>query len=248
MARRIVRRDLASLLAKVARVNKATWRRRLLWAFGISLALHAVFAWLYPANLTMAEPNTEFFSLCTPHILRITRLERPRVPVHPHRIVPQRGLPHQELAVIAPHATPRPVTGNRSPATRPPSSAPSPQPTPRATAAPIAAVTTAPSAQPVAVAAVGQETVVDRGFLPLDVIQAHPVLDEKTLRQLVALGVHVKLIVDVSDAGHTLAISFIPPLDAATQLRITTLLETADWDPSFCGAGIPCAGRATIVL
>ena len=122
-----------------------------------------------------------------------------------------------------------------------------------AVAAPVAvssgtgAPQTTPTPQPVRkIASVARDAVV--GYLPLGAEQHDPVLDPSVFKALVALGVHVTLLVTVGDDGHTKQVVFQPPLDAATEADIGALLANARWDPSVCGGGIPCLGRATIKL
>jgi len=111
-----------------------------------------------------------------------------------------------------------------------------PIPTPRATAS--------VDARDVATQTVRQ---VAGGFMPFGADNP-PVLDPDARKQLVAMNVHVTIKVTVTDDGHTKSVSFDPPLGKALETQIQTLLAAANWDPAYCGGGIPCESQTTIKL
>lgn len=111
-----------------------------------------------------------------------------------------------------------------------------PEPTPHATAS--------ADAREVAKQTVRQ---VAGGFMPFGSENA-PVLDPDARKQLEGLAVHVTLHVVVTDDGRTKSVSFDPPLDRALEAQIQTLLAAANWDPGYCGGGIPCESQTTITL
>ena len=86
------------------------------------------------------------------------------------------------------------------------------------------------------------------GYLPFGARQAEPVIDARTARRLRALGLHATMTVRVDGNGRVLALSFAPPVDAASRTRVFALLAVASWDPAVCGGGIPCTGETTIRL
>lgn len=86
------------------------------------------------------------------------------------------------------------------------------------------------------------------GTMPFGADQP-PTLDPSVLSQLQKrFAVHVTLIVDVGEDGHTKNVHFQPPLDAQTETAIRALLADANWDAAVCGGGVSCAGQATIRL
>lgn len=224
-------------------------RRPLEAALLASLLLHGTAALFVPAVVASSRDQT-LETLAFSPVERIVIQTRAKPP-------------HPRAAKAAAHA-PQPV---RSPA---PAGTALPRITHRiakkparvlaVAAAPVAAVaapvavssgTGAPQAMPTPqpvrkIASVARNAVA--GYLPLGAEEHDPVLDPSVLKALVALGVHVTLLVTVGDDGHTTKVVFQPPLDAATEADIGALLATARWDPSVCGGGIPCLGRATIKL
>ena len=85
------------------------------------------------------------------------------------------------------------------------------------------------------------------GFMPFGA-DADPVLDPKALGQLQALGLHVTLTVTVGDDGKTKSVNFHPPLDPQLEAQVRALLATANWDPAYCGGGVPCQKDTNITL
>jgi hypothetical protein len=115
------------------------------------------------------------------------------------------------------------------------------------------ATATAPANAPVPATPAPQDVAVanerdTNGYMPLGAEAPEPVLDPDVHKALAALGVHVTLIVTVDESGHTKNVRFNPPLDAAVQQRILSMLASASWDPAICGAGVACEGTATITL
>ena len=215
-----------------------------------SLLLHVGAALFIPATVAVSTDRTVetlAFSpteriVIEPRILAV----KPR-PTHTHTAAPRRRgkpapVPRAERPAIY-----RPL---RQPVAVPVASVHAPQSTiavqatiPKATGTPA----TTPTPTPVVkLASVAQNAVI--GYLPLGAEQQNPVLDPHVLGALRALGIHVTLIITVDDNGKTGHIDFQPVLDAATEARITTLLQSARWDPSVCGGGVPCSGQAKIAL
>ncbi|MHB8145699.1 MAG: hypothetical protein ACYDGM_00355 [Vulcanimicrobiaceae bacterium] len=225
-------------------------RRPLEAAVLASLLLHGTAALFVPAVVASSSDRT-IKTLAFAPIERIA-IETPAKPVHsraskatvlvptpariprPARTTPRRNVTHR--------AAQRP--SRIRPAIAAPVAEAAVQPAmPAGTGAPQAT----PTPQPVAkIASVARDAVV--GYLPLGAEERDPVLDPGVFKKLAALGVRVTLLVTVGDDGHTKRVVFQPPLDAATEANIIALLATARWDPSVCGGGIPCQGRATIKL
>jgi hypothetical protein len=86
------------------------------------------------------------------------------------------------------------------------------------------------------------------GYMPFGAAEPVPVLDPNARHRLEALNVHVTIVVVVGDNGRTKSVSFDPPLDKALEGQIQTLLASANWDPAYCGGGLPCEAAATIKL
>jgi hypothetical protein len=86
------------------------------------------------------------------------------------------------------------------------------------------------------------------GYMPFGATDPVPVLDPGARRRLEALDVHVTIVVVVSDSGRTKSVRFDPPLDKTVEGQIQTLLASANWDPAYCGGGLPCEAAATIKL
>jgi hypothetical protein len=84
--------------------------------------------------------------------------------------------------------------------------------------------------------------------MPFGADEPDPVLDPKSLKQLQALGVHVTLVVTVGDDGKTKRVDFHPPLDPQIEAQVRALLVAANWDPAYCGGGIPCQKDTNITL
>lgn len=68
------------------------------------------------------------------------------------------------------------------------------------------------------------------------------------LEALRRLGVHTTLTILVGEDGKTESVAFSPPLDPQTETAIESALDGANWDPAYCGGGIPCAKKTTIAL
>ncbi len=85
------------------------------------------------------------------------------------------------------------------------------------------------------------------GFMPLGASDV-PVMDPGVLKQLQTLGIHVRLTIVVDENGKTKGVTFNPELSSALETSIRSILASAQWDPAYCGGGIPCEGTATITL
>lgn len=215
-----------------------------------SLMLHLFLAYVMPtfAWIAQAGPPIEVISLT--RVMRITvqtpkplihqpLAQAPHVAAVPHvaKPAPQHAAPSQQLRTV-----------------KNPTSTHTEAPNLGATTTTGASIGTPASAapQPAATAQIQQSAVASRrvsgGELPLGAEQPDPVLDPNVRKALAALNIHVTLVVTVGDDGRTKSIVFQPPLDAATESHIQTLLADASWDPAVCGGGIPCEGRAVIKL
>lgn len=223
-----------------------------------SLAIHALIALMIPALVQIAATQP----LETITFVRIThvaaaRAANPRPPSHP--AAPKR-IAQQVVAAV-----PKP---KRAPATRPaPHAVASAVPVFRAAAPPrraavTASVTTTPTSAPhvalpipkaTAAPAPVKESVpsegahIVTGYMPFGASD-QPALDANVHRQLAAMGIHVHLTVIVGDDGRTKHIDYRPPLDATQRAKIAALLANANWDPAYCGGGIPCQSTAEIDL
>lgn len=89
----------------------------------------------------------------------------------------------------------------------------------------------------------------DRGGVMPPGYYSPPVLDPGVRSQIAKLAAaHVTLTVVVGEDGKTKSIAFAPPLDAATEDSIRSMLASAAWDPAVCGGGVSCEGTAVIRL
>lgn len=208
-------------------------------ALGGSLLLHAICAFLIPpltSRPSLDPVETISFARVRPlqivHHPVAVRKATPRPTRVAHTVLTTIGpgpaqQPHEppiQAARVASVAIAQAVVGKPSPM---------PQPTTPATVA----QQTAPPAQPVA-----------GGYMPFGADEPDPVLDPKSLKQLQALGVHVTLIVTVGDDGKTKSVDFHPPLGPQLEAQVRALLVAANWDPAYCGGGVPCQKDASITL
>lgn len=218
-------------------------RRRTSVALGASLALHLVLLALIPSLVAVRSRRP---SVATLSFARIARIELARAPRTPQ---PRRRPPQRVTAPVLPHpvsakARPRPIPSSQPPA-RLVAVAPvaaSPSPLPSASPGPVA------TASPIPVRLASTERLDRGGYLPFGVRQAEPVLDARTARRLRALDLHATMTVRVDGNGRVLALTFAPPVDAASRTRVLALLADASWDPAVCGGGLPCTGETTIRL
>jgi len=252
-------------------MTAATWERNqpLRRAFGASVALHVLLALLIPTYIVQQSGALEpIETLSFAKIIHI-RLQRPEVtrtlpvaiPKTAHRARVTFGRVRSELSVHStrPAIRPKPQTGPRGALAAAPkpvteSSAPLYAQPPRQEALNSvrpqhAQATAAPAPQssvaPLDVSGTGTS---DRGgVLPFGAQQS-PALDAAARAQLEKLGVRVTLIVTVGDDGHVKNVVFQPPIDAATERAIHTILAKANWDAAVCGGGVSCEGVATIKL
>ncbi len=209
-------------------------------AFAASLALHLVLIALLPSLVAVRSRRPSVATIAFAQVARI-ELARARrspqparspVPAHPRPVAPAPASirPARHRAPVAS----APIALAIAPAS--PSPAPSATPGPAATASPA----------PVRLASTER---LDRGgYMPFGASQREPVLDDRTARRLRALALHATMRVRVDGNGHIVALSFTPPIDAASRARILALLADASWDPAVCGGGIACTGETTIRL
>jgi hypothetical protein len=218
-----------------------------------SLAAHGLAALLIPALVWTASESAPVETISFVHVARIQVLRPPQRLPQPRAIAPQRSpvraidlATRMELARTQPHrpSSPPPERASKT------SSAPNLSTVARTgdgvadNAAPAPQTTATPQARLVS-STVGRDT---GGYMPFGAQEPVPVLDPATRGQLASLGVHLTLIVTVSEDGHTKNVVFDPPVDSQLESRIQSLLADASWDPAVCGGGISCEGRATIRL
>jgi hypothetical protein len=238
-------------------------------AFGVSLAVHALVALLFPLFPANVPPGPEAVeTLSFAHIAHV-HIERhaDRRPLPVAMPVTKRRSPrvtfqrkHTELSAK-----------NRNPITRPTAMAgpqgivaAAPQVVPQRQSAPL--IVRAPGTQPprdqtlqhrpgpspnpqgtsdVAMTGAG---LTDRGGVSPFGAEQPPILDPRVKNSLKQLNVHVTLLVTVDEDGHTKKIEYHPPLDTQMQHAIETLLTKATWDAGVCGGGVSCESIATIKL
>ncbi len=209
-------------------------------ALAASLALHLGLIALLPSLVAVRSRRPSVATIAFAQVTRIElartrRTPQPRsspTPAHPRPVAPApaslRPAPHRATIASAP------IAHTAAPA--PPRPAPSATPGPPATASPM----------PVRLASTER---LDRGgYMPFGARQAEPVLDERTARRLRALALHATMRVRVDGSGRIVALSFTPPIDAASRERVLALLADASWDPAVCGGGLACTGETTIRL
>jgi len=239
----------------------------------LSLGLHTVAALLFPTLATSPKPSAQTLTTISyqravrialqsrpapaqrPPTVRARELTVPRVVVR-HAAAPTHKAPSTKPR---PHAIVKPTPGmtktTRAFALGTPTASPVPQsPAPVAHAKRPAPSTAAPSAAPASSSkerhevpnAQGSGTRSGIGMFGevQDPALAKPVMDQLLRR----FKVNVTLVVTVGDDGKTKQIEFRPPVTAAVENQIRTLLADANWDPALCGGGIACEGKATIKL
>ncbi|HEY5340936.1 MAG TPA: hypothetical protein VIK27_07915 [Candidatus Aquilonibacter sp.] len=223
-------------------------RRRLLGiALAGSLLLHALCALLMPslaANPGLTAVQT--VSFVRARRIDVVRHDLPprRSTVAPHSVAgialsPQRighrqkshtaEVAPRELSALVTPAAPAQISAWGDPHAGVASSSPAP--------APAVQAQSTPSANPAA-----------GGFMPFGADEPDPVIDPKSLAQLHALGVHVILTVTVGDDGKTKIVNFHPPLDPQLESQVRAVLLAANWDPAYCGGGVPCQKDTNITL
>lgn len=244
---------------------------RLLWqALAVSLALHLVLALLLPVWTAGQSGGLQPVESIT--LARIIRVEvqRPSAASLPVAVPQTKRInahvsfarARSELTANRPKRKPRPLpqTGPKGGTiAAAPRHVANVQTTPLIARAPASSLPASSSEshaqqtpQPevtVQAQAVAGNGVANRGgVMPLGERQ-DPVLDPSVRAQLAKLvRSHVTLTVIVGDDGHTKSVHFSPPLDAATQRQIETLLADAAWDAAVCGGGVNCEGTAVIRL
>ena len=208
--------------------------RRLTWAVLASLALHLWFAAAFPAG-TAAEDRPAVLSLvhvARIHILRRTSTPRPRAAA-PARVPASRAL--RRPAARAPRFARATIRATR----------PIPGIAPQAA---VALPSVAPTIVPPTPAPISTHVHAAGGYMPFGAQENDPVLDPRVLQALRGLGVHATLTILVGEDGKTKSVAFSPPLDPQVEAAIESALADANWDPAYCGGGIPCAKPAVIKI
>jgi hypothetical protein len=207
--------------------------RRLTWAVLASLALHLWLAAVFPSG-TAAENPPAVFSLA--RVARISIVRRTPSPPPPRVARAVR----RASARAAPISNARRGLRSAVRAARPVQAV-----APQIAAAPPTVVPTivppTPAPLPARARAAG-------GYMPFGAQENDPVLDPRVLQALRRLGVHTTLTIQVGEDGKTQSVAFSPALDAQTESVIESALAAANWDPAYCGGGIPCAKKTTIAL
>lgn len=243
-------------MTRARRADSFLWR-----ALIASLALHAVVAVLIPVYGLHGTPSPVVQQLS---FVRLAQIEI----LHPVATAAPSAAPQHITPIARPSLQPTAKPEHQQRARRERSArmlsktiarSRRPAVTPRTAAA--AAVPPAPAAQatphPQASAATPAPAFVptpsviaeDAGMMPFGAEQS-PVLAADAyakLQQLLA-GTHVTLKVTVDAEGHAREVRFTPPLDAATEAKVTALLEAAHWDAGVCGGGLTCRRVAAITL
>jgi pyruvate/2-oxoglutarate dehydrogenase complex dihydrolipoamide acyltransferase (E2) component len=232
---------MAAVLKAQTRMGRATVA---------SLGIHVLVALSIPALAWTASSGAPVETVSFTRIVHIelSRPHRPQPPPRaaaPHKsVAPVVNFNHVELAHTAPS---RQAPPQRAAATEAPvAPAVASQQQAGQGSAPNADVQTTPSPEIRAVASVGTHQT--GGYLPFGAEQPDPVLDPDVRKQLDTFGVHVTLVVTVGEDGRTQSVDFQPPVDAAIEARIRSLLADASWDPAVCGGGVSCQGQAIIKL
>ena len=244
---------------------------RLLWqALGASLVLHLLVALILPVWApSQSEEMQPAETISFARLLHV-EVQRPAAAMLPVAAPDAKVIARKvtfahtraELAVHRPIASARPLTAN-GPLGNTVAAAPHrtvvhapvpPLAQPRATSLPVASVQSSSSRTPSPDVTAGdvassQTGKTDRGGVMPFGERQDPVLDPGVLAQLQKV-VHtaVTLTIVVGDDGKTKSVAFSPPLDAATQHTVESLLAEANWDAAVCGGGVSCEGTAVIRL
>lgn len=211
-----------------------TFDRRLTWAVLASLALHLWLAAVFPSG-TAVQSSPAVFSLARVERIGIVR----RTPTLPRRIA--------RAARVA--AEPVPIARRPNAPSGPRKAAPMRQ-TLQAIAPKVvvAEPTVVPTIVPPTPAPLPARAHPAGGYMPFGARENDPVLDPRVLQALQRLGVHTTLTILVGEDGKTESVAFSPPLDPHIESTIEGALAGANWDPAYCGGGIPCAKKTTIAL
>ena len=255
-------------------VLKRRWKEnaRFRAALSISLGVHAIAALLFPAFAPAPAPTTE--ALTTISYQRVQHVALQSRPSAPHSV----AAPSAKQVVLPKIVRPRALAPTRKAPARRPRRHATARPTPGAAARTRAFSVGTPSASPVAatpapvaVARTPAPAVAAPSSNPApaqekrEVPNAHgsgarsgigmfgevqdPALEKPVMDQLLRrFKINVTLVVTVGDDGRTKQIEFHPPVTAALETQIRSLLADANWDPALCGGGIACEGKATIKL
>jgi hypothetical protein len=218
--------------------------RWLAWALAASLMLHLIVAALFPY---VRAPGADSMEILRVNVAPLEILRRLAAPPVPHRaanapaatrvgiahvVAPDKAPARQSRPTARVHAGAALVTTAHTTTTT------------SATAAPQAAAVRA-GAQPVSAAAQAHPV---GGYMPFGAQEDDPVLDPHVLSALTGLNVAVTLTIVVGDDGRTKSVAFSPAVDPQIENEIRDLLANANWDPAYCGGGIPCEKSATIKL
>lgn len=211
-----------------------TFDRRLTWAVLASLALHLWLAAVFPSG-TAVRSSPTVFSLVRVERIGIAR----RTPTPPSR----RARPARVAAEPAP--VPRRPNAPSGPRVVVPRARPLEAIAPKVA---VAAPTVVPTIVPPTPAPLPARAHPAGGYMPFGAQENDPVLDPRVLQALQRLGVHTTLTILVGEDGKTESVAFSPPLDPHIESTIEGALAGANWDPAYCGGGIPCAKKTTIAL
>lgn len=208
--------------------------RRLTWAVLASLALHLWLAAVFPSG-TATENPPAVFSFA--RVARVSIVRRTPSPPPP-RIARTLRRASARANVPIPNARRGPRSAVR--VARPV----------QAVAPKVAAAgpTVIPTIVPPTPAPLPARARAAGGYMPFGAQENDPVLDPRVLQALHRLGVHTTLTIEVGEDGKTQSVAFSPALDPQTESVIESALAAANWDPAYCGGGIPCAKKTTIAL
>jgi hypothetical protein len=216
--------------------------RWLAWAVAASLMLHLIVAALFPYA---HAPGADSMEILRVNVAPLEILRRLAAPPVPHRAT---SAPAAQVNVTRANAPEKAPARRSHPTAHARNGAAAATTTHGAaistTAAPQVASAQA-SAQPVSAAA---QTHPVGGYMPFGAQEDDPVLDPHVLSALTGLNVAVTLTIVVGDDGRTKSVAFSPALDPQIENQIRDLLANANWDPAYCGGGIPCEKSATIKL
>lgn len=227
-------------------VSTRPFDRWLAWALAASLVLHLIVAALFPY---VRAPGADSMEILRVNVAPLEILRRLAAP--PAQPAAHRAASAPAAAQIGAMPVPAP---DKAPArqTRPTAHLRNGTAVAMTTHGTAVSATAAPqvapvqaSVQPVSAAA---QTHPVGGYMPFGAQEDDPVLDPHVLSALTELNVAVTLTIVVGDDGRTKSVAFSPALDPQIESQIRDLLANANWDPAYCGGGIPCEKSATIKL
>ena len=228
-------------------------RRRMSAALVASLALHLVLLALIPSLVAVRSRRPSVATIAFARVARIELAHTRRTPQPARSPEPPAPPAPRQFRQMKPRPLPvAPAPASQRPARRRTLVASAPIALAAAPASPSPAPSTTPgpaaSASPAPVRLASTERLDRGGYMPFGARQARPVLDAITARRLQALDLHATMKIRVDGNGRILALSFTPPIDAASRERVLALLANASWDPAVCGGGLACTGETTIRL